>query len=83
MLTPPEKNSASTSRMRIPSRRRLVVSVIGVWMSGSRNMSTVSRDGTKSGEPWLSSMAWASRPTTTRPCMEFGFHGPLQTGLGM
>src|SRR2546427_210894 len=27
-------------------------------------------------------MTWASRPTTTRPCIEFGSHGPFETGLG-
>src|SRR6478735_8208395 len=28
-------------------------------------------------------MTWASRPITTRPCIDLGSHGPLQTGLGM
>ena len=30
MLTPPEKNSASTTRMRMPSRTSVVVTSIGV-----------------------------------------------------
>ena len=60
-----------------------MVTSTGVWMFGSRNMSTVSRAGTKSSEPWRSSIAWASRPMTTRPCIEFGSHGPFATGLGM
>src|SRR4029078_12913154 len=33
--------------------------------------------------PWRSSITWASRPITTRPCIEFGSHGPFETGLGM
>ena len=51
MLTPPEKNSASTTLMRMPSRTSLVVTSTGVRMFGRRNMSTVSRAGTKSSEP--------------------------------
>ena len=51
MLVPPEKNSASTTLMRMPSRTSFVVSSIGVVISGNRNMSTVSRAGTKSSEP--------------------------------
>ncbi len=46
-------------------------------------MSTVSRAGTKSSEPWRCSITWASRPITTRPCREFGSHGPFETGVGM
>ena len=51
MLVPPEKNSASITLMRMPSRTSLVVTSIGVVMFGRRNMSTVSRAGTKSSEP--------------------------------
>ena len=51
MLVPPEKNSASTTLIRLPSRTSLVVTSTGVRMSGSRNMSTVSRAGTKSSAP--------------------------------
>ena len=83
MLTPPEKNSASTTLMRLPSRTSLVVTSTGVWMFGRRNMSTVSRAGMKSSEPWRCSIAKASRPMTTRPCIEFGSHGPFETWVGM
>ena len=83
MLVPPLKNSASTTLMRLPSRTSLVVTSIGVVVFGRRNMSTVSRAGTKSSEPWRCSIAWASRPTTTRPCRELASHGPLETGVGM
>ena len=83
MLVPPEKNSASTTLMRMPSRMSLVVTSTGVRMFGSRNMSTVSLAGTNSSEPWRSSITWASRPITTRPCIEFGSHGPFEIGLGM
>ena len=83
MLTPPEKNSASTTLMRMPSRTSLVVTSTGVWMFGSRNMSTVSRAGMKSSEPWRCSIAKASRPMTTRPCIEFGSHGPFDAWVGM
>src|SRR5882757_4393343 len=83
ILVPPDKNSASTTLMRMPSRTSFVVTSTGVRMFGSRNMSTVSRDGTKSSEPWRSSIAKASRPTTTRPCMELGSHTPFETWLGM
>ena len=83
MLVPPETNSASTTLMRMPSRINFVVTSTGVMMFGRRNMSTVSRAGTKSSEPWRSSIAKASRPITTRPCIELGSHGPFETGLGM
>ena len=83
MLVPPLKNSASTTLMRLPSRTSFVVTSIGVVVFGRRNMSTVSRAGTKSSEPWRCSITWASRPTTTRPCRELGSHGPLETGVGM
>ena len=83
MLVPPEKNSASITLMRRPSRTSLVVISIGTGIFGSRNMSTVNRAGTKSSEPWRSSISKASRPTTTRPCSEFGSHGPFAIGLGM
>ncbi len=83
MLVPPEKNSASTTLMRLPPRISLVVTSTGVWMFGSRNMSTVNRAGTNSGAPCCSSIAWANSPMTTRPCIEFGSHGPFETGLGM
>ena len=81
MLTPPEKNSASTTLMRCPSRTSLVVTSIGA-MFGSRNMSTVSRAGMKSSEPCRCSIAKASRPMMTRPCSELGSHGPLATAVG-
>ena len=83
MLVPPEKNSASTTLIRLPPRISFVVTSTGVWMFGSRNMSTVSRAGTNSGAPCCSSMTWANSPMTTRPCIEFGSHGPFETGLGM
>ena len=51
MLVPPEKNSASTTLMRLPSRISRVVHSTGVRMSGNRNMSTVNRAGTNSSEP--------------------------------
>jgi hypothetical protein len=82
MLTPPDRNSASTTRIRSPSRTRRVVTSIGLSMVGSRNMSTVSRAGTNSGPEWRSSIAKPSRPTMTRPCSEFGSHGPLATSVG-
>ena len=50
MLTPPLKNSASTTLMRRPSRITREVTSIGAKF-GRRNMSTVSRAGTKSSEP--------------------------------
>ena len=56
MLVPPEKNSASTTLMRMPSRTSFVVTSTGVRMFGSRNMSTVSRAGTKSSAPWRCSI---------------------------
>ena len=83
MLVPPVKNSASTTLMRMPSRTSLVLTSTGVVVFGRRNMSTVSRAGTKSSEPWRCSITWASRPMTTRPCIEFGSHGPFATGVGM
>ena len=51
MLVPPERNSASTTLIRLPSRTSPVVTSTGVWMFGNRNMSTVSRAGTNSSEP--------------------------------
>ena len=51
MLVPPERNSASTTLIRMPSRTSLVVTSTGVWMFGNRNMSTVSLAGTNSSEP--------------------------------
>ena len=56
MLVPPEKNSASTTLIRLPPRISFVVTSTGVWMFGSRNMSTVSRAGTNSGAPCCSSI---------------------------
>ncbi len=50
MLTPPLKNSASTTLMRRPSRIEPRVISIGA-RPGRRNMSTVSRAGTKSSAP--------------------------------
>ncbi|MEY9390408.1 hypothetical protein ABIF93_008665 [Bradyrhizobium japonicum] len=82
MLMPPETNSASTTRMRSPSRTSRVVTSIGLSMVGSRNMSTVSRAGTNSGPEWRSSMAKPSSPTMTRPCSDFGSQGPLATSVG-
>ena len=82
MLTPPLKKSASTTLMRRPSRTILVLTSIGA-MSGSRNMSTVSRAGTKSSAPWRCSITNASSPMMTRPCSDFGSHGPFATGVGM
>jgi hypothetical protein len=52
----PEKNSASTTLMRNPSRTSLVVTSVGVWISGRRNMSTVNRAGTNSDEECRASM---------------------------
>ena len=50
MLMPPLKNSASITLMRRPSRiTREVTSMLAKF--GRRNMSTVSRAGTKSSEP--------------------------------
>ncbi len=83
MLVPPEKNSASITLMRMPSRTSFVLTSTGVWMFGRRNMSTVSRAGTKSSEPWRCSISNASRPMTTRPCIELGSHGPFATAVGM
>src|SRR5579871_242365 len=80
---PPERKSASITRMRKPSRIDFVFTSTGVLMFGKRNMSTVRRAGTKSVPPWRSSIAWASSPTTTRPCIEFGSHGPLATSVGI
>ena len=82
IATPPERKSASITRMRKPSRTVLVFTSIGAVMFGRRNMSTVSRAGTKPAPPWRCSMTKASRPITTRPCSEFGSHGPLAIGLG-
>jgi hypothetical protein len=82
-VVPPEKNSASMTLIRIPSRMSFVVTSIGVVMFGRRNMSTVSRAGTKSSEPWRCSITKPSRPITTRPCSESGFHGPFATCVGM
>ena len=50
MATPPEKKSASTTLMRKPSRMSFVLTSIGAKF-GSRNISTVSRAGTKSSAP--------------------------------
>ena len=50
MPTPPLKKSASITRMRMPLRTSLVLTSIGA-KPGSRNMSTVSRAGTKSSAP--------------------------------
>jgi hypothetical protein len=83
MRVPPLMNSASTTLMRMPSRTSLLVTSIGVVVLGRRNMSTVSRAGTKSSAPWRCSIAWASRPITTRPCRELGSQGPFETGVGM
>ena len=82
MLTPPEKNSASTTLMRRPSRTICDLISIGA-KPGRRNMSTVSRAGTNSSEPWRCSITWASSPMMTRPCSDFGSHGPLEAGVGM
>jgi hypothetical protein len=82
MLTPPLKNSASTSLMRRPSRISFVVTSIGARV-GSRNMSTVSRAGTNSSAPWRCSMTKARSPIMTRPCSEFGSHGPFAARVGM
>ena len=56
IATPPEKKSASTTRMRRPSRISFVLTSIGVMMFGRRNMSTVSRAGTNSSPPWRCSI---------------------------
>jgi hypothetical protein len=82
MLVPPEKNSASTILMRRPSRMSFVLTSIGA-MFGRRNMSTVSRAGTKSSEPWRCSITNPNKPMMTRPCSEFGSHGPLAMVVGM
>ena len=34
------------------------------------------------GAVTLPRSTWASRPITTRPCIEFGSHGPFETGIG-
>jgi hypothetical protein len=83
MATPPERKSASITRMRRPSRTSLVLTSIGVMTFGRRNMSTVNRAGTKSSAPWRCSTAKASRPTMPRPCSDFGSHGPLAIAVGM
>ena len=83
IATPPERKSASMTRMRNPSRISFVFTSIGVMMLGRRNMSTVNRAGTNSSPPWRCSITCASSPMTTRPCIDFGPHGPLQTGVGM
>ena len=83
MATPPERKSASITRMRRPSRTSLVLTSIGAKTFGSRNMSTVSRAGTKSSPPWRCSITKASSPMMTRPCRDFGSHGPLAAGVGM
>src|SRR4051812_14622167 len=82
MPTPPLMNSASTTLMRRPSRMTREATSIGA-KPGRRNMSTVSRAGTKSSPPWRCSMAKASRPTMTRPCNELGSHGPFAAAVGM
>ncbi len=82
MLVPPLKNSASTSLIRRPSRIRRVLTSIGA-MFGRRNISTVSRAGTKSSLPWRCSITKAKRPMMTRPCSESGSHGPFATFVGM
>ena len=82
MLTPPLKRigldhldaQAVADQPRLDLDRR--------QMFGSRNMSTVSRAGTKSSAPWRCSIAKASRPMMTRPCSEFGSHGPLAASSG-
>ena len=58
MATPPEKKSASMTLMRRPSRTSRVLTSIGASV-GSRNMSTVSRAGTKSSAPWRCSITKA------------------------
>ena len=82
MLTPALKNSASTTRMRRPSRTSRVLTSIGARV-GRRNMSTVSRAGTKSSAPWRCSITKASSPMTTRPCSDFGSHGPRAASVGI
>ena len=82
MLTPPLKKSASITRMRMPLRTSLVLTSIGA-KPGSRNMSTVNRAGTKSSPPWRCSITDASSPMMTRPCSDFGSHGPFAAGVGM
>ena len=51
MPTPPEKNSASTSLMRMPVADQPRRDLDRRGMFGSRNMSTVSRAGTNSSSP--------------------------------
>ena len=80
-LTPPEMNSASITRMRLPARTTVVVTSTGD-RSGRRYMSTVSRAGMKSGLPCSRSISAPSRPAMTRPCRELGFHGPRAAGVG-
>ncbi len=82
MATPPLKKSASTTLIRSPSRTSRVLTSIGERF-GSRNMSTVSRAGTKSSAPWRCSIVNANRPMMTRPCSEFGSHGPRAASVGM
>ena len=82
MATPPERKSASITLMRRPSRTSRVLTSIGASV-GSRNMSTVSRAGTKSSAPWRCSITKANRPMMTRPCSEFGSHGPRAASVGM
>ncbi len=81
MATPPEKKSASTTRMRRPSRTSRVLTSIGANL-GRRNMSTVSRAGTKSSPPWRCSITNASSPMMTRPCSDFGVPRAVRDGGG-
>ena len=41
MATPPERKSASITRMRRPSRTSMILTSVGATTFGSRNMSTL------------------------------------------
>ena len=82
MLMPPEKNSASTTLMRRPSRTSLVLTSIGVV--DVRQPEHVDRQPRR--HEIVGAVALldrrASRPMMTRPCSEFGSHGPLRGRRG-
>ena len=80
MLTPPLMNSASTTLMRRPSRTSRVLTSIGAKF-GSRNMSTVSRAGTKSSAPWRCSIVEGQQSDDDPAVQRIGIPRPVR-GLG-
>ena len=73
--------TASTTRMRRPSRTRFVLTRSGT--SGVlRNRSTVSRAKWKSGSPCSSSTVRAMSPPRIRPCSMSGDQGLRACGCG-